>query len=205
MGLVHTIRDFLPRFFSLPEQDPNVVLRPYIEAFVTFHEDTVTPEIVQLSRMVSIDHTREIDNLLANLGNPFPIANFTEEEKRRLAHALFSIYKQKGTAVGIEQAILYFTGVPCVVVDFADDSDNGWILGISQLGFDTFLNASPDSIDLFTFLIEFSPCLTDEQKELVEIIVAFMKPGWTRHIVRDCLNTFDFPLIEEFEDDSWQP
>jgi phage tail-like protein len=200
-----TFCELLPPQFIDPEQDPNYVFRSIFEAFCEFDTEVVRKEILNFSDIVNIEKTRIIDILLRNLGNPFPIATMTEDQKRRLARSLIAIYRRKGTATGIEQAILFFTSLIAKVIDFAEDESETWILGESELGVGTVLTPGSESPDLFTFLVEFDECLTDQEMENVEKIIDFMKPGWTKHYIIECLNptTLELPLIENFEDSSW--
>lgn len=183
-----TLCDILPAVFRRPDEDPDNVIQPILDAFCEFEVEVLNPAIVNMSKITSIDDTPEIDLVLKNLGNPLPFINLTETQKRRLARSLIPMYRKKGTAEGIELAILFFTQVAANVVDFASGGADEWVLGESELGLETFLSPGLTSLDLFTFLVEFDDCLTATQLEQVEQIIEFMKPGWCAHVIIDCLN-----------------
>jgi len=71
--------------------------------------------------------------ILADLGNPFPFVLSTES-KRQLIAILVAIYEQKGTAIGIINAIRFFLGLTVTIGTY--DSSGNWILGESFLGED---------------------------------------------------------------------
>lgn len=196
--------DILPPQFRLAEEDPNFVITPIFEAFCAIEVEIIKPEIVDLSNITNIDESRAIDIILTNLGNPFPFFILTESQKRSLARALVPMYRKKGTEEGIEQAVLFFLGLVCEVVDFTSEDDM-WLLGESELGEDTYLAPSVEGADLFFFIVEFDECLTIQQTEQAVRVIDFMKPGWTHYIITDCLNptTLTLPLIEGFEHPSW--
>lgn len=200
-----TLCDILPPVLRRPDEDPDNVIQPILDAFCDFEVEVLNPAIVNMSKITSIDDTPEIDLVLKNLGNPMPFIDLTESQKRRLARALIPMYRKKGTEEGIELTILFFTQLTANVVDFASGGADEWVLGESELGEETFLSPGLTSIDLFTFLVEFDECLTIIQEEQVEQIIEFMKPDWTRHIIHDCLNpvTATLPIIEGFEDVTW--
>ncbi len=201
-----TLCDLLPSIFLRPDEDPDKVVQPIIEAFCNFERDVIKPLIREHSLITSLDDTRAIDLILKNLGNPMPFVELTESQKRRLARALVPMYKKKGTADGIELSILFFTQLTARVIDFAASPEESWVLGESELGTETFLSAGLTSIELFTFLVEFDECLTDIQEQQVGQLIEFMKPGWTRHVIIECLDPAGatLPIIEGFESPTWQ-
>lgn len=71
--------------------------------------------------------------ILADLGNPFPFVLSTEG-KRQLIAILVQIYEQKGTAIGIIHAVLFFLGLTVTITTY--DSSGNWVLGESFLGDD---------------------------------------------------------------------
>ncbi len=196
--------DLLPPQFRLPEEDPNFVFTPIFNAFCEMETELIKPAIVDLSNITNIDKTRAIDIILTNLGNPFPFFILTESKKRSLARTLVPMYRKKGTAVGIEQALLFFLQHTARVVDFSDPGDV-WVLGESELGEDTFLAPSTEGPELFFFVVEFDVCLTDVEKDQATRVIDFMKPGWTSYVIIDCINPPipTLPLVEGFEDSSW--
>jgi phage tail-like protein len=71
--------------------------------------------------------------MLADLGNPFPFVLSTEG-KRKLLTLLVAIYEQKGTGLGIINAVRFFLGITITISTY--DSSGNWILGESTLGED---------------------------------------------------------------------
>jgi phage tail-like protein len=72
-----------------------------------------------------------LDAILYGLGNPFAFV-LTDVNKRRLASVLIAIYKQKGTEVGIINALRFFLGVEATVVSVA--RDDTWEIPVDRLG-----------------------------------------------------------------------
>ena len=200
-----TLCDILPPVFRLPNEDPNYVITPILDAFCSIDVEILQPAIADVSRITSIEFTRAIDILLINLGNPFPFIEMTEIQKRRLARSLIPIYRLKGTAKGIEQAILFFLRLVVNIVDFAQQSEELWVLAESELGQTTVLSPGIESPDLFTFLVEFDECITENERDQAEKIIDFIKPGWTKYFIIDCINPEirTLPLVEGFEHPSW--
>ena len=79
----------------------------------------------------------DIDNMLYDLGNPFTWSELelTDSQKYKLVASLVSIYQLKGTNKGIEDTIFFLLGESVTVVDY---TQNGWILGVDQLGNGSF-------------------------------------------------------------------
>lgn len=74
-----------------------------------------------------------IDDMLIDMGNPFTWAELelTAPQRRKLLRYLIEIYRGKGTARGIESAILFLLGVQVTIVPHVR---GGWVLGIDELG-----------------------------------------------------------------------
>lgn len=201
-----TLRDLLPEAFNDPAEDPNYVIAPILEAFTTFEADEIKPQVVALSHIVDIDTTNDIDLLLLNLGNPFNFVLDTAK-KRALARALIAVYRLKGTREGIISAIRFFTGYEATIFD-STDVVALWELGRDRLGVETYLGAGRDSMSLFTFVVQFQACVWTlypddlQLRAQIDAIVEFMKPGWTRHYLVDCLEV-DVPFYEGYEGEGW--
>lgn len=75
----------------------------------------------------------QIEWMLYDMGNPFDWTDLTltANQKRKLLRSLINIYKLKGTDAGIEQVIHFLLGEVVDVVDYIQD---GWVLGIDELG-----------------------------------------------------------------------
>ncbi len=92
----------------------------------------------------------EIDLLLYDLGNPFDWAelDLSAQERRKLLRVLVEIYKSKGTADGIEDAIFFLLGE---VVEAVEYLAGGWELGIDELGEGNIAQIFSDNAESFNF------------------------------------------------------
>ncbi|MFH0899100.1 MAG: phage tail protein [Pseudomonadota bacterium] len=116
-----------------------------------------------------------LDVILADLGNPFSF-DLDALGKRRLAAMLVQMYRQKGTAAGIRNAIRFFLGIDAVaVLPFSSDA---LVLGESELGVDWILGPSND-FARYAFSIEVGVPLTDTQRRQARAIVDYMRPAHT--------------------------
>lgn len=110
--------------------------------------------------------------ILCDLGNPFDF-DLSEIDKRRLVDVLITLYKQKGTEIGIVNAIRFFLGLE-VTVDVFNAAPPGWILGVSELGDTTVLLPSSQRA-LYSFNIVAVVALTDEQRDRIRKLADTMK------------------------------
>lgn len=116
-----------------------------------------------------------LSGMLCDLGNPFAFAELTVADKRRLISILVPLYKEKGTCIGIINAIRFFVGVEVTCDEYLADC---LILGESELGFDWEL-CPADAATRYTFSIVSPVALTDEQRSDILQIVDLMKPAHT--------------------------
>ncbi len=197
--------DLIPGSMRRPDEDPDLLVQPILDAFCAYEVSTLRPAIESAAELNNIDETRAIEFVLKSLGNPMPFIELTAAQSRRLARALVPMYRKKGTADGIELALLTFLQETAVVIDFAQSSTVSWILGESKLGISTILNPDPQSPNLFRFVVEFDEILNVAQFAQAAQIIEFMKPAWCTYVINDGLNptTASLPLIEGFEDVSW--
>lgn len=128
-----------------------------------------------------------LDSILYQLGNPFTFLDLDELEKRRLARVLVAIYKQKGTAQGIENVIRMFLAVEAEVVPHVQD---GWILGVSELGLEqnddgetvgTVLGLS-NKRARYSFDIWVERALTSDEEKNFRALVDYMKDARTHFV-----------------------
>lgn len=132
------------------------------------------PEIFDLERALA----SFLDLILTDLGNPFPF-DLDELAKRRLASVLVEMYRQKGTAIGIENAIRFFLGVDITAITpFAGTT---LILGESELGVDWELGPS-DRFARYAFNVEVDVPLSDTERSQLRAIVDYLKPGHTHFV-----------------------
>ena len=133
-----------------------------------------------------------VDAILCDLGNPFEF-DLTAVEKRKLVRVLVPLYQQKGTAVGIINAIRFFLGIEVTINALISE---GWILGDDELG--DFANEGTailgpgTAFDKYSFEVISPINLTDEQREQMTSIVRYMKPAH-EHFVR--LVEPEIPLV----------
>ncbi len=119
-----------------------------------------------------------LDLMLGELGDPFAF-DLSVIDKRRLLNVLVAMYREKGTAVGIANAIRFFLGVEVQVVAYTADAlvlgesllDERWVLGPATLA------------AALTFEIVSPRILTIEERRRLRPIVQYMKPAQT-HFAR---------------------
>ena len=123
--------------------------------------------------------TKALDPTLANLGNPF---TFVDDDltKRKTINGLVQTFKDGGIDRGITNAVEFFLGLTVTVQPF--NLLEGWILGVSSLGFDTILSTSEKFL-IYSFEILSDTILTDTQKTIITEIANVIKPAHT-HFVR---------------------
>jgi phage tail-like protein len=118
-----------------------------------------------------------VDLILADLGNPFPFA-LDVMSKRRLAAALFTMYRLKGTAVGIELALRFFVAATVRVLP---RMARGARLGRARLNRDFWLGSSARAWR-YSFDLEVDRVLSDEERRQVRWLAEYAKPAHT-HLI----------------------
>lgn len=132
------------------------------------------PEIFDLERAPAAF----VDLILTDLGNPFPFELDTMG-KRRLASVLVEMYRQKGTAKGIQNAIRFFLGIDIsAITPFNADT---LTLGESELGIDWVLGPS-DRFARYAFNVEVARILADRERRQLRAIVEYLKPAHTHFV-----------------------
>ncbi len=112
-----------------------------------------------------------VDAMLCDMGNPFTF-DLSLADKRRLLRVLVDIYKEKGLAVGMENAVRFLLGIDIVVEPCTVD---GWELGEDELGETTILGPGIIAL-LYAFQIDSPVVFTTSQRDQVIKIATFMKP-----------------------------
>jgi phage tail-like protein len=109
-----------------------------LERFANCIGEVLTYLIVQIDHWTDAYDTdrctdAEVDDRLADLGNPFDWAelDMTADQRRKLLGVLVDIYRRKGTASGIERVIYLLLGETVTVEPYAA---TGWVLGEDCLG-----------------------------------------------------------------------
>ena len=115
--------------------------------------------------------------ILADLGNPFP-PPADLDAKRHLAAALTTMYREKGTAVGIENALRFLFGIESDVLPY---SAEGLTLDESELGVDWVVGPGA-SWGRYAFDVEVSRVLTTDERQQVRDVVTYARPGHTHFV-----------------------
>jgi phage tail-like protein len=122
-----------------------------------------------------------VDPLLEHLGNPLAfVSSLTLDRKRDLIPILVPMYKQRGTAEGIEDAVQFFLNKTVVVKPWNIPADT-WVLGESLLGYNTYVGPS-QSFVRYSFFLEHTVTLTDSDKSIIKEIVEFIRPAHTHFV-----------------------
>ena len=119
-----------------------------------------------------------LDLILHDLGNPFPF-DLDELDKRRLASVLVEMYRQKGTAIGIENAIRFFLGIDITAI--TPFNGTTLVLGESELGVDWELGPS-DQFARYAFDVEVDIPLSTTERSQIRAIVDYLKPAHTHFV-----------------------
>ena len=119
-----------------------------------------------------------LDLILQDLGNPFPF-DLDDLSKRRLATVLVEMYQQKGTAIGIRNAIRFFLGIDIQAITGL--ASTALELGISELGVDWELGPS-DRFARYAFDIVVGRVLSATERKQLRVIVNYLKPAHTHFV-----------------------
>lgn len=157
--------------------------------------DLVLAEIDRFPDIFDIERAPApfLDLILRDLGNPFPFA-LDELGKRRLAAVLVEMYRQKGTAVGIKNAIRFFLGIDITAITMF--AGTALVLGESELGVDWELGPS-DRFARYAFNVEVDRPLGDTQRSQIRSIVEYLKPAHTHFV--DLIEPAPPPTFEHWE------
>ena len=119
-----------------------------------------------------------LDLILRDLGNPFPF-DLDEIGERRLAAVLVEMYRQKGTAVGIRNAVRFFLGVDIGAITAL--AATALVLGESELGVDWELGPS-DRFARYAFDVNVGRLLSATERKRLRAIVEYLKPAHTHFV-----------------------
>ena len=134
-----------------------------------------------------------LDVLLQDLGNPFPF-DLDELGKRRLASVLVEMYRQKGTAAGIENAVRFFLGIDIATI--TSFTGTTLVLGESELGVDWELGPS-ERFARYAFNVEVDVPLAPTERRQIRAIVDYMKPAHTHFV--DLIEPMPPPVFDHWE------
>ena len=123
---IHGLCQFLPEMYCREDLDPNLggtgdhhrllnVLGDFLygSAFTTGIANDIASFVCIIEPAEAPD--RFLDALLLHLGFNLDLP-LTEEEKRKIIPVLVDLYKQKGSNVGIENALSLFLGIPAQIL-----------------------------------------------------------------------------------------
>lgn len=159
-------------------------LAKFLSIFQTALDET-TAEVDRFVQTFDPDIAPEefVDAMLLDLGNPFEV-ELSLNDKRKLIRALIDIYREKGTAAGIENAIRFLTGVDARVV--APSISDSWVLNVDILdpdgGADAAVLGPSLSFTRFSFDVETNAVIPTALQETIRQIVDFMKPAHTHFV-----------------------
>jgi phage tail-like protein len=141
--------------------------------------DLVLGDVDRWTEILDLERAPEafLDVMLADLGNPFEL-ELDVLRKRRLVARLVDMYRKKGTAAGVEDAIRFFVGVDSRVVAFAGE---GLTLGESLLGVDWVLGPSTQW-GRYAFEVEVARVLTAEERRDVRGLVTYLRSAHTHFV-----------------------
>ena len=142
--------------------------------------DLLVHDVDRFTDVIDPDLAAEtfLDAMLLDLGSPFPF-DLSLADKRRLLNVLVAIYREKGTSVGIKNAIRFFLGLEVEVVAYSGEA---LVLGESLLGEDWVLGPA-GSFAAYSFEVVVPRALAAEERRRLRAIVDYMKPAHT-HLAR---------------------
>lgn len=189
------LRDLLPAHYFEPSgrRPANPAQKTDTLKFIEVFEEVfcqLTNDIKNLGLIIDVDVTDErfLDMIIRNLAFDLNVS-LSLTKKRKLAKVITEAYKQKGTCVGIENTIRQFTGVDVTCFPFTA----GWILDVSELAIDTYLNPAPDNpAGFYTFDVVVNQQLSAEQRRIILNLIELIKPAHShfRSLVEEGEDTF---------------
>ena len=154
----------LQRFFACLQEVTDLVLVD-VDHFTDILDPDIAPE-------------RFLDRMRGELGDPFAF-DLSTVDKRRLLNVLVAMYREKGTARGIANAIRFFLGLEVEITAYAGEA---LFLGESLLGEDWVLGPST-SFAALAFEVVSPRVLTTEERRRLRQIVDYLRPAQT-HFAR---------------------
>ena len=142
--------------------------------------DWLLADLDGLPDLIDIERAPEwmLDLILRDLGNPFTF-ELTELQKRKLAAILVGIYKLKGTAPGIQNALRFFVGLDDLRI--TPLTATTLLLGESELGEDWELGPAA-RFARYAFEVAAPRVLTGAERTAIQALVRYMKPAHTHFV-----------------------
>ena len=172
-------RDFQLWDVVLSQEDRRADVTGELRLFMLCLQDVTDMLLCSVDRwtdILDLDVAPEayVDAILCDLGNPFTFVELSLVDRRKLARTLVDIYKTKGTAEGLIDAVRFLVGVE-ITLDVVNARTDFWALGVSPLGYTTLL-APPSGDPLwYSFTVVSAVDLTDTQREQILAIADYMK------------------------------
>ena len=167
----------------LPKQNRRADLTGDLARFIACLQEVTDLLLADVDRFPDIfDIERApdtfLDLLLRDLGNPFPF-DLDTLGKRRLASVLVEMYRQKGTAPGVRNAVRFFLGVEIQAITGL--AETALVLGESELGVDWEPGPS-DRFARYAFSLTVGRVLTPSERRQLRAIVEYVKPAHTHFV-----------------------
>jgi phage tail-like protein len=157
--------------------------------------DLLLAEIDRFPDLFDLERAPEpfLDLILQDLGNPFAF-DLDTLSKRRLAAVLVEMFQQKGTAVGVRNAVRFFLGVDVEAI--TPLAGAALVLGESLLGEDWELGPS-DRFARYAFDVRVSRALSEQERRRLRVLVNYLKPAHTHFV--DLLEPLPPPVAKHWE------
>lgn len=167
----------------LPRYNRRADVTGDLRRLVSCFQEVTDGQLAQIDRfpdLFDIERAPDpfLDTILQDLGNPFAF-DLDTIGKRRLASVLVEMYRQKGTAIGIQNAVRFFLGIEVTAITAFTGTT--LVLGESELGVDWEIGPS-DSFARYAFDIEVGVPLTKTEQSQIRAIVGYLKPAHTHFV-----------------------
>jgi phage tail-like protein len=149
------------RRFLLCLQEVTELLLADVDRFTDILDPDIAPEAF-------------LDVMLLDFGNPFPF-DLSLVDKRRLLNVLVAVYREKGTAAGIKNAVRFFLGFEVEIVAYSGEA---LVLGESLLR-ESWILGPAGSFVAYSFEVVVPHALAPEERRRLRAIVDYMKPAHT--------------------------
>jgi phage tail-like protein len=173
-------------FDMLPQMNRDADVSKDLERFIRCIDEVahiLLSDVDHFGHIYDPFYTKEevLDILLAHLGNTLLfVGGLTAQKKRDLIPLLVPMYKQRGTAKGIEDAVSFFLSKTIIVAPWDAPADT-WTLGVSLLGHNTYLGPSRSFVR-YSFYVEHIDALTSAEESIIREIVEFVRPAHTHFV-----------------------
>jgi phage tail-like protein len=124
---------------------------------------------------------RVLPILATHLGNPFSFFSLLPAQQQHdVLSVLVKLYQEKGTATGIENSTLLLLNKEVTVIPW-EIPESTWQIGISELGFNSYLGPSR-AWYRYAFALEHAVTFTEDDYTRITEIVRCFKPAHTHFI-----------------------